>query len=690
MTPDSLEAQSCVDDWSKAELIFTISPQWEYQPVVEITIKVKWVKLLQGGMFLVFSGPILVITFLSAPYLIISSFEEKFKWKKKGREIPRYKLWTFPVVVGGPLGVVCGGEAIGILVFIVYIIWAVYAHTVRNLKVAEDSQFTQQQQKISLVLELTGLSFGSIGIFCLAFLFIPVARGSFLLQLINIPFEHAVRYHVWLGHLTMVMFTFHGLFYVIAWAREDCLLTKILEWENNDIANLAGVISLMVGFLMWITALYPVRNKSFELFFYIHQLYPIFLIFMALHTSDNFFGIAAGGIFLFMLDRFLRFWQSRKTVDIISATYLPCGTIKFIISKSKNLHYNTLSFVFLKVNEISWLQWHPFSVSSSPRNGESHFSLLIKVCGGWTMKITASIEGPYGHAISYHLMYENLVLVAGGIGISPFLAILSDILHHIKQKKACVSTNVLIIWATKRSNEIALLSTIDLGSLSPTSLCNELNLEIIIHVTGESEPPLEEGEIASKSSAFVYKNGTPIIGSRCDISSLIGHKKWSGLYVILTTIGFVLLESLVNTFYIKPLIIPLGWYSGLIFLTSMAMSVVIFGGIIVGLWHFHARKYSTAHKEDDGLSLCYDNNVELKDGCQEKLANFMTIQYGSRPNFKDILAVVSKCWGYVDVGVPVCGPPSLGSSVAKECRSLNMQRQGHHPIFHYHSHSFEF
>lgn len=90
------------------------------------------------------------------------------------------------------------------------------------------------------------------------------------------------------------------------------------------------------------------------------------------------------------------------------------------------LRYNALSFIFLQVRELSWLQWHPFSVSSSPMDGSYHLSILIKVLGEWTdklcclitdspeqqesninskaNKITASIEGPYGHEVPYHLM----------------------------------------------------------------------------------------------------------------------------------------------------------------------------------------------------------------------------------------------------------------------------------------------
>ncbi|KAF3786772.1 Ferric reduction oxidase 6 [Nymphaea thermarum] len=83
----------------------------------------------------------------------------------------------------------------------------------------------------------------------------------------------------------------------------------------------------------------------------------------------------------------------------------------------QEMRYNALGFVFLQVRELSWLQWHPFSVSSSPLDGGFHISVLIKVLGHWIEKlrdsklsgtnrvfnITASVEGPYGHESPYYL-----------------------------------------------------------------------------------------------------------------------------------------------------------------------------------------------------------------------------------------------------------------------------------------------
>ncbi|XP_031263189.1 ferric reduction oxidase 7, chloroplastic-like [Pistacia vera] len=660
-----------------------------------------------GSIFLAFSGPVLVIAFLSIVHLIISGEEDLPR--KKTSKYPRFRLWTFPMLVDGPFGVVSAAEFVGIVLFVVFVIWAVYAYTMTNISLLSKFQIPSKEKSL-FMLELSGLRFGMIGLLCLAFLFLPVARGSVLLRLVDIPFEHATKYHVWLGHLTMLLFTLHGLFYVIAWAIQGRLLKELLEWANVGIAILPGVISLLAGLMMWVTSLNPVRKQYFELFFYTHQLYVVFVVFLALHVGDFIFSIAAGGIFLFILDRFLRFCQSRRTVDVLSASCLPCGTVELVLSKPANMRYNALSFIFLQIRELSWLQWHPFSVSSSPLDGKYHVSVLIKVLGEWTKKlrgnilsiseaeseeelpntkITASVEGPYGHELPYHLMYENLILVAGGIGISPFLAIISDILHRLREGKPCLPRNILIVWAVKKSNELPLLSNLDMESICPFYF-DKLNIESCIYVTRESEPPLEEGmqHKAMNSSVYPVSNG-------CAMSVLVGtgDNIWSGLYVISSTVGFIILVALLNIFYVNRFSIDSWWYKGLLFIACMVAGVLIFGGSVIGLWHLWGRRNSArVEHKDDGIGVDRSQNVKTMAHKDIEPANpnsSTVIRYGSRPDFKEIFGSISNKWGNVDVGVIVCGPPTLQSSVAKEIRSHSLTRDSHHPIFHFNSHSFD-
>ncbi|KAL2341483.1 hypothetical protein Fmac_009423 [Flemingia macrophylla] len=699
--------------WTLKTLICVIFVAWvtfifllPAQPVNELFSK--WISLssetpfgVTGSIFVLFSAPVLIIAFLAIAHLIITG-DDQIHGKKNSKH-PRFRLWTFPVLIKGPFGVVSATEFIGIVLFMLYVIWAVYAYFVRALGSTSFFEKSSIRAKSMFLLEIMGLRLGAIGLMCLAFLFIPVSRGSVLLRYIDIPFEHATKYHVWLGHLTMVLFTLHGLLFVIAWAMDGRLVQELVEWKDIGVANLPGVISLLAGLFMWVTSLPGVRTKNFELFFYTHQLYVVFVVFLALHVGDFIFTMAAGGIFLFVLDRFLRLCQSRKKVNVISSRCLPCGTVELVLSKPQSLRYNALSFIFLQVRELSWLQWHPFSVSSSPLDGNHHLAVLIKVLGKWTERlreritdvdalkdvsvITTSVEGPYGHEVPYHLMYENLILVAGGIGVSPFLAILSDILHRVREGKPCQPRNILLVWAVKKSNEIPLLSTIDMETICP-SFSDKVNINIHIYVTRESDPPVEEGY-----SYKPIKSSFCPMASDCGMSVLVGtgHKFWSGLYVISSTIGFVILLVLLYIYYINPFNIYQWWYKGLLFVICMVASVVIFGGFVVALWHIWEKQSSMK-----GIS----NNIKVdkiqqngslahKDPSQDSLAKSTVMRYGSRPDFKEIYELMSEKWGHVDVGVIVCGPSTLQTSVAEEIRAHSLTRQRHHPIFHFHSHSFD-
>ncbi|KAF3566543.1 hypothetical protein DY000_02015536 [Brassica cretica] len=669
-----------------------------------------------GSMFLIFSGPILVISVLASLYLIISGEENVFT-KKKISKFPRFRLWTFPVLVDGPFGVVSAAEFLGIMIFSVFFLWAIYAYTMRDLDLL-DLFHVLPEDRSMLLLEITGLRFGMIGLLCMVFLFLPISRGSILLRLVDIPFEHATNFV----------------------STYSIPVSQLFEWKAIGIAVLPGVISLVAGLLMWVTSLQYVRKHYFELFFYTHQLYIVFVVFLALHVGDYLFSIVAGGIFLFILDRFLRFCQSRRTVDVISAKSFPCGTLELVLSKppsnnsvsptsnlkhlltfffkcpTLDMRYNALSFVFLQVRELSWLQWHPFSVSSSPLDGKHHVAVLIKVLGGWTAKlrdklsklyeaenpdqllsplsypkITTCVEGPYGHESPYHLAYENLVLVAGGIGISPFFAILSDILQRKRDGKACLPKKVLVIWAIKNSDELSLLSSIDIPSLCP-SFSQKMNLEINIYVTRQSEPLLEDG--------MVHKMVNPSVKPRsngCPMSVLVGtgDNIWSGLYLVSSTIGFVLMITLLDIFYINKFNITAWWYKGLLFVVCMVASVLIFGGLVVVFWNLWGEKAGDV--EPNGHDKVTTNGEELHNpsaelkglNTEDDIQSFITTRYGTRPDFKEIFESLNEKWGSVDVGVIVCGPASLQSTVAKEIRSHSIWRSTNHPLFHFNSHSFD-
>jgi len=102
----------------------------------------------------------------------------------------------------------------------------------------------------------------------------------------------------------------------------------------------AGEISLLAGLVLWAATIPYIRRKYFELFFYTHYLYIIFIIFFFFHVGISFACIMLPGFFLFLVDRYLRFLQSRREVRLVSSRVLPCETVELNFSKGHgNLHY---------------------------------------------------------------------------------------------------------------------------------------------------------------------------------------------------------------------------------------------------------------------------------------------------------------------------------------------------------------
>jgi predicted ferric reductase len=100
-------------------------------------------------------------------------------------------------------------------------------------------------------------------------------------------------------------------------------------------------------------------------------------------------------------------------------------------------------FAFLSLGGGPTPEQHPFTISSP---ADDHVRFSIKASGDFTRELAearlqltskAAVEGPYGAFVSRRGRRQQLWL-AGGIGITPFLAMAADI---------DAETNVLLIWS---------------------------------------------------------------------------------------------------------------------------------------------------------------------------------------------------------------------------------------------------
>ncbi|MED6215899.1 Ferric reduction oxidase 2 [Stylosanthes scabra] len=338
---------------------------------------------------------------------------------KGGRVITQ---WKNPFIVKGPLGIVSGTEVALLLMFIALIIWSFATYLRNDFATITQKSAAEFGEKVwESKLEDAALRLGLLGNMCLAFLFFPVSRASPVLPLLGLTSESCIKYHIWVGHLVLTFFTAHGILYIIFWAATN-QTSETVKWDKVGISNVAGEIAWVCGLILWIATIPRIRRKFFELFFYTHYLYILFMVFFIFHVGISFACIMLPGFYIFMVDRFLRFLQSRTQVHLLSARLLPCETLELNFSKTHELSYTPTSVMFINIPSISKLQWHPFTITSSSKLEPEKLSVVIKSEGTWSQKlykmlstpspidhIGVSVEGPYGPPSTNYLRYNHII-----------------------------------------------------------------------------------------------------------------------------------------------------------------------------------------------------------------------------------------------------------------------------------------
>lgn len=131
-------------------------------------------------------------------------------------------------------------------------------------------------------------------------------------------------------------------------------------------------------------------------------------------------------------------------------------TLLMTPNKSEIFGYIPGQFAFLRIyDKAVSLEEHPFSISSSPLNKHG-VTVTIKNLGDWTSGIKAvspgsqaSLDAPYGRFSPVLYNCEGgIVLIAGGVGITPMLSILR---YYAEVKK---NQKIMLLWGLRSRKEM--------------------------------------------------------------------------------------------------------------------------------------------------------------------------------------------------------------------------------------------
>ncbi|KAH7528865.1 hypothetical protein FEM48_Zijuj05G0123200 [Ziziphus jujuba var. spinosa] len=230
------------------------------------------------------------------------------------------------------------------------------------------------------------------------------------------------------------------------------------------------------------------RVTGYNTFWYSHHLFILVYALLVIHSmllflTDNTMEkttwmYIAIPVLTYMGERILRAVRSGCfEVEILKASFYPGKVLSLKFQKPETFSYRSGMYIFIQCPQISPLEWHPFSLTSGPE--DDFLRVHIRTLGDWSYQMyslyqeaTSSgvkqypkiyIDGPYGAASQDHIKYDIVLLIGLGIGATPFISILKDIVNGVQNARCSNSScrdcsirkcplKAYLYWVTREQN----------------------------------------------------------------------------------------------------------------------------------------------------------------------------------------------------------------------------------------------
>ncbi|KAJ7503552.1 NADPH oxidase isoform 1 [Mycena galericulata] len=328
----------------------------------------------------------------------------------------------------------------------------------------------------------------------------------------NIWFHRQVAYSM--AFWAMVHTTAHYVNFINV-ERTQIRPEYALQIHYTQPGGITGHFMLLIMLLIYTTASRRVRTQCFEAFWYTHHLAFFFMIGLYTHATGCFVRdyrrplIHEGlpvlqpgplprlhelAVHYLAGDLILRGARVARGAGAPFDAAVACASAMELRILKPSFKHTPGQWLFIQVPEISHFQWHPFTITSAPK--DPYVSLHIRQVGDFThalgerlgagpavvARMTASamngtatatdsekradgsrgdffeldladaslpavrIDGPYGAPAEDVFNFQVAVLVGAGIGITPFASILKDIWYRQRENRLGSLRRVEFFW----------------------------------------------------------------------------------------------------------------------------------------------------------------------------------------------------------------------------------------------------
>mmetsp|Transcript_12324 Transcript_12324/g.49414 ORF Transcript_12324/g.49414 Transcript_12324/m.49414 type:complete len:539 (-) Transcript_12324:37-1653(-) len=309
--------------------------------------------------------------------------------------------------------------------------------------------------------------FGQMLNFNCALILIPVLRNvitalrqTFLYKFV--PFDSNIMFHRRIAWMILFAGYGHGVAHYFNYGLQDS--PYAFAW--GTLAGITGNLLVFVMIVMYTSAIDSIRRRYFNVFYFAHHLFIVFFLLLLFHGPRFWIWFVVPGT-AYTLERIVREWRAKSGTTVREVTKHPSDVVEVRMERKK-FKYKSGQYLFLNAPNLSFYEWHPFTITSAPH--EDFVSVHIRAVGKWTKGLREllapddegtmmigkkkgpdgrpllRLDGPYGAASEEVFTFETVLLVGAGIGVTPFASILKSLYHKRNNSEECKVKKVYFFW----------------------------------------------------------------------------------------------------------------------------------------------------------------------------------------------------------------------------------------------------
>ena len=317
----------------------------------------------------------------------------------------------------------------------------------------------------SLVLFLANL-FGYWGLHMISWQFFLLIRTPFTTWFEDLVFLNTIHKNI--GKFGILSILLHPIFLFIFYSEFGINVLTLSISSEWDIYKLFGQVALYIILFIWVTSALLRSKMTYRIWKRLHLLsyfiVPLVFTHSILFSKDDQTYIKYYALVLFIilvLAYFYRLLQVsgllKHKCKILEVIQVANNTKEIKVSFSKAKNAKPGQFVYVQLKRFG--EEHPFTVSFIDVENLT-ISITVKATGEFSKKLNnldlsidkyLFLDGPYGVFTReiYNLNdLRDIVLIAGGIGITPFLEI-------FRNKGVLESKKVFLFYFNRTEKDIA-------------------------------------------------------------------------------------------------------------------------------------------------------------------------------------------------------------------------------------------